>query len=224
MKMKVDSRLVRNIDWKTLLLETYRDMSLSEEHVMIILMTDYCLIQGDRLVTADLLSLKMSLDYKKIDQLFAELMNKGLINLVTEEDGIMSTSITSLKELLIDAYVRTYIKDKTKPEKTEKSNDNLIAIFETEFGRPLSYLEIQTIRKWFEEGYQEAQILNALKTATGAKVKNIRYIDKILLEWRQQEERESEGYTTITDKWRKDIEESMKKIADINWVDKNGKK
>jgi DNA replication protein len=222
--MKVDSRLVRNIDWKTLLLETYRDMSLSEEHVMIILMTDYCLIQGDRLVTADLLSLKMSLDYKKIDQLFAELMNKGLINLVTEEDGIMSTSITSLKELLIDAYVRTYIKDKTKPEKTEKSNDNLIAIFETEFGRPLSYLEIQTIRKWFEEGYQEAQILNALKTATGAKVKNIRYIDKILLEWRQQEERESEGYTTITDKWRKDIEESMKKIADINWVDKNGKK
>jgi DNA replication protein len=222
--MKVDSRLVRNIDWKTLLLETYRDMSLSEEHVMVILMTDYCLIQGDRLVTADLLSLKMSLDYKKIDQLFAELMNKGLINLVTEEDGLMSTSITGLKELLIDAYVRTYIKDKTKPEKTEKSNDNLIAIFETEFGRPLSYLEIQTIRKWFEEGYQEAQILNALKTATGAKVKNIRYIDKILLEWRQQEERESEGYTTITDKWRKDIEESMKKIADINWVDKNGKK
>jgi DNA replication protein len=222
--MKVDSRLVRNIDWKTLLLETYRDMSLSEEHVMIILMTDYCLIQGDRLVTADLLSLKMALDYKKIDQLFAELMNKGLINLVTEEDGLMSTSITGLKELLIDAYVRTYIKDKTKPEKTEKSNDNLIAIFETEFGRPLSYLEIQTIRKWFEEGYQEAQILNALKTATGAKVKNIRYIDKILLEWRQQEERESEGYTTITDKWRKDIEESMKKIADINWVDKNGKK
>jgi DNA replication protein len=222
--MKVDSRLVRNIDWKTLLLETYRDMSLSEEHVMIILMTDYCLMQGDRLVTADLLSLKMTLDYKKIDQLFAELMNKGLINLVTEEDGLMSTSITGLKELLIDAYVRTYIKDKTKPEKTEKSNDNLIAIFETEFGRPLSYLEIQTIRKWFEEGYQEAQILNALKTATGAKVKNIRYIDKILLEWRQQEERESEGYTTITDKWRKDIEESMKKIADINWVDKNGKK
>jgi DNA replication protein len=222
--MKVDTRLVRNIDWKTLLLETYRDMSLSEEHVMIILMTEYCLIQGDRLVTADLLSLKMSLDYKKIDQLFAELMNKGLINLVTEEDGLMSTSITGLKELLIDSYVRTYIKDKTKSEKTEKSNDNLIAIFETEFGRPLSYLEIQTIRKWFEEGYQEVQILNALKTAISAKVKNIRYIDKILLEWRQQEERESEGYTTITDKWRKDIEESMKKIADINWVDKNDKK
>lgn len=222
--MKIDSRLIRNIDWKTLLLETYRDLSLNEEHVMVILMTDYCINQGDRLVTADLLSLKMSLEYKKIDQIFAELMNKGLINLVTENDGIMSTTLTGLKELLIDAYVRTYIKDKTKPENTEKSNDNLIAIFETEFGRPLSYLEIQTIRKWFEEGYQEAQILNALKTATGAKVKNIRYIDKILLEWRQQEERESEGYTTITDKWRKDIEESMKKIADINWVDKNDKK
>ena len=221
--MNIDPRLIRNIDWKTLLLETYRELGLNEDQVMVLLMTDYCINQGDRLVTADLLSLKMSMDYKKIDQTFAELMNKGFINLVTIENTT-STSINGLKELLVDGYVRTFIKDKTKPQTTEKTNDNLISIFETEFGRPLSYLEIQTIKQWLEEGYQEVKILNALKTAVGAKVKNIRYIDKILLEWRQQEEREQEGYTTITDKWRKDIEESMKKIADINWVDKNDKK
>lgn len=221
--MNIDPRLIRNIDWKTLLLETYRELGLNEDQVMVLLMTDYCINQGDRLVTADLLSLKMSMDYKKIDQTLAELMNKGFINLVTIENAT-STSINGLKELLVDGYVRTFIKDKTKPQTTEKTNDNLISIFETEFGRPLSYLEIQTIKQWLEEGYQEVKILNALKTAVGAKVKNIRYIDKILLEWRQQEEREQEGYTTITDKWRKDIEESMKKIADINWVDKNDKK
>jgi DNA replication protein len=222
--MKIDPRLIRNIDWKTLLLDTYRDLGLSEEQVMVLLMTDYCINQGDRLVTADLLSLKMSLDYKKIDQTLAELMNKRLIALITEADGKGATSLSGLKELLVDSYVRTYIKDKTKPDNEEKTNDNLISIFETEFGRPLSYLEIQTIKQWLVEGYDEQKILSALRTALGSKVKNIRYIDKILLEWRQQEEREQEGYTTITDKWRKDIEESMKKIADINWVDKNDKK
>lgn len=222
--MKINPRLVRNIDWKTLLLETYRELGLTEEQVIVLLMTDFCITQGDRLVTADLLSLKMSMDYKKIDQTLAELMNKGLINLITEDDNKTSTSIESLKELLVDGYVRAFIKDKTKSPTSESTNDNLISIFEKEFGRPLSYLEIQTIKQWNEEGYQEQTILNALKTAISSKVKNIRYIDKILLEWRQQEEREQEGYTTITEKWRKDIEESMKKIADINWVDKNDKK
>ena len=222
--MKIDPRLIQNIDWKTLLLENYRELGLSENQVMVLLITDYCIKQGDRLVTADLLSLKMSLEYKLIDQTLAELMNKGLITLITDQDGLTLTSLTGIKELLVDGYVRSYIKDKTKPQSEEKTNDNLISVFETEFGRPLSYLEIQTIKQWVEEGYVEATILNALKTAIGARVKNIRYIDKILLEWRQQEEREQEGYTTITDKWRKDIEESLKKIADINWVDKNDKK
>ena len=222
--MKIDPRLIQNIDWKTLLLENYRELGLSENQVMVLLVTDYCIKQGDRLVTADLLSLKMSLEYKLIDQTLAELMNKGLITLITDQDGLTLTSLTGIKELLVDGYVRSYIKDKTKPQSEEKTNDNLISVFETEFGRPLSYLEIQTIKQWVEEGYVEATILNALKTAIGARVKNIRYIDKILLEWRQQEEREQEGYTTITDKWRKDIEESLKKIADINWVDKNDKK
>lgn len=222
--MKIDPRLIQNIDWKTLLLENYRELGLSENQVMVLLITDYCIKQGDRLVTADLLSLKMSLEYKLIDQTLAELMNKGLITLITDQDGLTQTSLTGIKELLVDGYVRSYIKDKTKPQSEEKTNDNLISVFETEFGRPLSYLEIQTIKQWVEEGYVEATILSALKTAIGARVKNIRYIDKILLEWRQQEEREQEGYTTITDKWRKDIEESLKKIADINWVDKNDKK
>ncbi len=222
--MKIDPRLIQNIDWKTLLLENYRELGLNENQVMVLFVTDYCIKQGDRLVTADLLSLKMSLEYKLIDQTLAELMNKGLITLITDQDGLTQTSLTGIKELLVDGYVRSYIKDKTKPQSEEKTNDNLISVFETEFGRPLSYLEIQTIKQWVEEGYIEAKILNALKTAIGARVKNIRYIDKILLEWRQQEEREQEGYTTITDKWRKDIEESLKKIADINWVDKNDKK
>ena len=63
----------------------------------------------------------------------------------------------------------------------------------------------------------------ALNEAISMKIKNVRYIDKILLEWRQQEEKEKEGYTTISDKWRSDIEET-RKIASLNWIEKNENK
>ena len=82
---------------------------------------------------------------------------------------------------------------------------------------------METMNKWFEEGIGDDKILLALNEAIKAKKKNIRYIDKILLEWRQQQERKEEGYTTITENWHKDIKETNE-IANLSWVRKNENK
>ena len=82
---------------------------------------------------------------------------------------------------------------------------------------------METMNKWFEEGVGDDKILLALNEAIKAKKKNIRYIDKILLEWRQQQERKEEGYTTITENWHKDIKETNE-IANLSWVRKNENK
>ena len=76
------------------------------------------------------------------------------------------------------------------------------------------------MQQWLQEGYEEDKIILALKEAVAMKKKNIRYIDKILLEWRQQEERKQEGYTTITKDWKKDIKETIE-VANLAWVKKN---
>ena len=90
-------------------------------------------------------------------------------------------------------------------------------MFENEFGRTLTPFEIDTIRDWIDTGFSIDLIKSALGEAVRNKVRSIRYVDKILLNYRQQEEMKKEGNTTISEKWRKDINETMN-IAKTRWV------
>lgn len=61
---------------------------------------------------------------------------------------------------------------------------NLFAVFEQEFGRPLSPMEVETINAWLDkDGYDEDLVLFALKESVFAGKLSFRYIDRILLEW-----------------------------------------
>lgn len=212
------------IDWKTILIAKYKELLLDEEQVMVLLMCDYCLSDGAKLVTPDLLCLKMTLDFKKVDQLFTDLMIRGLINIVEDSNKKTITSLDNLKKILISSFIEEHLKNQKPELKIDPdSHKNIIGTFENKFGRPLSFIEIETINSWLDEGYEIDKINMALNEAISMKIKNVRYIDKILLEWRQQEEKEKEGYTTISDKWRSDIEET-RKIASLNWIEKNENK
>ena len=51
--------LIQQVDWKKLLIANYKSLDLSEEEVMVILVTDYCIQQKETTITPELLSLKM---------------------------------------------------------------------------------------------------------------------------------------------------------------------
>lgn len=209
------------INWKELLLSNYRNLNLKEEEVLIVFMIDYYLSQNETVITPELLSLKMTYDQQTIDKYLSNLFNKGLVTLEDDEEGKLKTSLNGLKYILISDFLK--VQNKPKNDEEIKKEENIFEIFESQFGRPLSFVELETMKKWFEEKYEEDKILLALKEAVACKKKNIRYIDKILLEWRQQEERKQEGYTTITDTWHKDIKETIE-IANRTWVNKDENK
>lgn len=208
--------LFKQINWKNLLIANYKSLNLSEDEVMVLLVSDYCLEQGETLITPELLTLKMSMDGKKLSATLTALLNKNLI-IYEEKDGKLATSLNGIKRLLIDEF----LKKEGQPD-ANKNVQNLYNIYESEFGRPLTYTEIETIKSWLETGFSESQIILALKEAVASKAKNMRYIDKILLNWKQQEERNKEGYTTISEDWRKDMEQSIK-IANLDGSNKNDK-
>jgi len=208
--------LFKQINWKNLLIANYKSLNLSEDEVMVLLVSDYCLEQGETLITPELLTLKMSMDGKKLSATLTALLNKNLI-IYEEKDGKLATSLNGIKRLLIDEF----LKKEGQPD-ANRNVQNLYNIYESEFGRPLTYTEIETIKSWLETGFSESQIILALKEAVASKAKNMRYIDKILLNWKQQEERNKEGYTTISEDWRKDMEQSIK-IANLDGSNKNDK-
>ena len=121
------------------------------------------------------------LDMKNVDVLttISNLTKKDMISLnnitnnhITEEYVCLDNLYSKLALLFIE----------TKEEKTS----NVFDYFEKEFGRTLSPMEYQIIGAWLEDGFNEELIHLALKEAIYNGVRNLRYIDKILYEWKKK--------------------------------------
>ncbi|WP_054957599.1 DnaD domain-containing protein [Paenibacillus dakarensis] len=85
----------------------------------------------------------------------------------------------------------------------EQEEPNLFRIFEKEFGRPLSPMELQMISGWVDEDrYPNELILLALKEAVFAGKVHFRYIDRILLEWSRNRVRTAQDAKAYTQKFR----------------------
>ena len=207
------------IDFRFLLLENYKKLRISENQLAIILMIDHLVSQGNPFITADLLSLKMSLDIKEIDNLLADLLTRGFVEYVTVNNKTV-TSLNPLKERLYREF-QISISKENEAKGNAKINEELNNIFETfeqELGRQLSPLEISRIREWVALGYTDETIINALKEALSQGKKSLRSVDKILLSWAKREELETEGKTAIEDDWTKNLEETIR-IAKTPWLD-----
>ena len=207
------------VDFRFLLLENYKKLSINENELAIIFMIDHLVSQGNPFITADLLSLKMTLDIKEIDALIANLLTRGFMEYVTL-NGRTVTSLNPLKERLYREFEISVSKEAEAKgnAKIKEELNNIYGTFEQELGRSLSPLEISRIREWVALGYSDETIINALKEALGQGKKSLRSVDKILLSWAKREELETEGKTAIDDEWSKNLEETIR-IAKTPWLD-----
>ena len=202
------------IDWRMILVDNYKKLGLNENELSIILVTNSLIQKGVDFITPDIIALKMTLDFQEIDTCFTNLIKKDILTLECSEK--LHISIEPLKKKLISIFYDEIKKETSNP--TNKEQDDIFVLFETEFGRALSQFEVNTIKDWFEQGNTAATIKEALNVATLAKVKTIRYIDKVLLEWKRREDLAKNGISPLSEKWRKNLEETME-IAKINWME-----
>ena len=207
------------IDFRFLLLENYKKLKISEDEVVVIFMIDHLLSQGNPFITADLLSLKMSLDIKEIDSLIADLLTRGFLEYATL-NGKTVTTLNPLKEKLYSEFQMSISKENEAKNNTQinETLNNIFLTFENELNRPLSPLEVSRIREWVSLGYDDETIINALKEALNQGKKSLRSVDKILLSWAKREELENEGKTSLADDWTNNLEETIR-IAKTPWLD-----
>ena len=103
---------------------------------------------------------------------------------------------------------------------TTKEPSNVFDIFEKELGRTLSPMEYEIINGWIDVPFKEELIIAALKEATYNGVSNLRYIDKILYEWKKK------GINTTDDveKNRNSFQSrkvESKPLFDYDWLNDN---
>lgn len=150
------------------------------------------------------------MDDKDIMSAFSSLSTKGLINLSVIKDSGKITEIVDISNTYKAMVSDINIKIK------KKTNDDVFSTFEKEFGRPLSPMEYEIIRAWIASGMSEELLIGALKEATFNDVRNLRYIDKILLEWANK------GFKTmdeVNNHLKKRVKkEEKKELFDYDWL------
>lgn len=89
------------------------------------------------------------------------------------------------------------------PAGSAANEKNLFTIFENEFARPLTPMELETISAWLDKDkYKEELILAALKEGVFSGKLHFRYIDRILLEWSRNRVRTAEQAKEFTQRFR----------------------
>jgi len=116
---------------------------------------------------------------KEILTLISSLSKKDIIKIKNTINNSVHEEYISLDELYNKLALLLMEDDEVK---TTTIYDN----FEKEFGRTLSPMEYEIIGAWIESDISEELILLALKEAIYNGVSNLRYIDKILAEWKRK--------------------------------------
>lgn len=209
------------IDFRYLLIENYRKLKLNENELATIFVIDHLISQGNPFVTADLLSLKMTLDVKEIDKILAKLITKGMFEYKTVGKNTVAT-LEPLKQKLYREFQLFLSKEEEEKSSTriKEELENVYTNYEKLLGRSLSPVEVAKIHEWISFGYSDKTIIDALKEALSKNKKTLRSVDKILLSWSQRDDLQSEGHTPLSEEWDKNLEETIR-IAKIPWINKD---
>ncbi|MEX1030620.1 MAG: DnaD domain protein [Paenibacillaceae bacterium] len=196
-----------------LLVQNYSKLGLAEIDMMLIIhLLAFREKENNDFPTIEEIQNRMTASPERVIQSIQKLMNDGWITIdedIDPESGIQYEhyNISGVYEKLAEACAETYrerqqlLMGRRETESAlaeaavahaeflaggegDTSEANMFVKFETEFGRPLSPMECETISGWLDQDkYAEPLILAALKEAVFAGKVHFRYIDRILLEW-----------------------------------------
>lgn len=187
---------------KSLILR-YKELNITENELVILIHILRLQLEGNQLPSVQVLSQLMTLKEHEIAQILRDLMNKKLITIEQHKEDDIIYEAYSLEPLLQILY------EKENRAEDEQKEQNIFILFEQEFGRALSPIEIEMINHWLDDDQLvPALIKAALREAVLMGKLNFRYIDRILNEWSKK------GVKTVDDARR--VSQAFRQAANQN--------
>ena len=179
----------RHVSVPQLFFQLYKELNVADDEALITLHLLSYFEEGIEFPTPQDLANRTSFMPNDISMKIQRLMQKGLLEMTqgVDENGKISEkfSLFPLWERimqLLDQKSQMQSDIATKNEEGE-----IFSLFEQEFGRLLSPMELETIGMWLDnDGHSPAIIKAALKEAVVAGKVSLRYIDRILFEWKKK--------------------------------------
>lgn len=196
--VKYTSELVINsaITVPNLLLKVYKKMGLTETELLLILhLWRFKEEENNEFPDLEELSNCMTVNSVEIQTLLAGLIEKKILSvnhLYDKKQGrwVDRFSYLGLFDQLMEHWAICKAKELEADENlnlqmSEEISHELFKTFEEEFGRLLSPFESNQIIEWCQrDNYSPDLILEALRKTSLRGIKNLKYVDSILLDWR----------------------------------------
>ena len=172
------------LDFNTLLLTTYKELGFNEqEYVLLVLLARLLKTNPSGWTFSDI-STHMTIDEANCSVLFINLVERQYITVSSKMDErgkrFEEYSIAPLFE-----KIETLLRQQ-KTQATSTQREEIFSMIEQEFGI-LSPLDIETIHLWMTEDNFDPELIKlAIREMNSYQIKSIRYIDKILLDWKKK--------------------------------------
>lgn len=187
-----------------ILLKNYRKLNISDSELIILIY----LINTDNSFNPKLIAKDLNFNLNEVMDIISSLTEKDIlkIDIVNKKVREEIINLEGLYKKLGFVVVNGEIKEDKK---------NIFDIFEKEFARTLSPMEYEHISRWQDE-YNDELILLALKEAVFNGVNNLRYIDKILIDWNKKGIKNEQDI--VNDRKSFQSKKQNKKLFDYDWL------
>lgn len=156
-------------DRKVWLLENLEKLHVEAKEALVLLLIDH-FNSLNIPIHHELLAKKLKITEEDVEEIFTQLAEKGYLN------------IDFLDGHLVFDICGVYEQESIAETKVDRS---LIEDFEMEFGRMLSPVEMDRILN-LASTYHERRVRVALNEAASCDVRNLNYIEKILMTWMEK--------------------------------------
>ena len=196
-----------------ILFMNYKDLNITNEELILII---YIVNEKNLIFNAKKIGNDLKLSMGEVLTLINSLSSKDLISLeITTIDGVKEEYIDVNKLYKKLAYF--VINEEVD---TKQVDNNIFDTFESEFGRTLSPIEYELITGWLDNGFSEELVICALKEAVYNGVSNLRYIDKILFEWKKKGIKNKEDVENDRKKFNRKKSEKIE-VFEYDWLNDN---
>lgn len=196
----------------SILFRNYKELKLTEEELIMLI----CLInEGDKVIYDPCIFMeKIGLDKFKAMQILNDLAEKNMITIKIENNKSGKKEDYIYLDLLYNKLFNLMLDQKHE----SAINTDLFSLFEQELGRTISPMEVEIIKEWIHDGHSEELIKEALKEAIYNNARNLKYIDRILFNWRTKGVKNKADILKEKKNYRK-ANKPTEPIYDYNWLE-----
>ena len=207
------------------LLQNYRKLQLSADECLLIAWLMQRHPEESFVIDVRATCIQFGIDERQLFSIIQHLMDRQVLEIKQREakDG-KKVDYYSFKPLLRQLEV-LFKQSSFSVEKMSQKDVNVLALIEQEFNRQLSGFEIEMISGWIhKDKYPQELIVAALKEAILNQAHNVKYIDRILLAWKNKGIKSAQQLTASETRTKnaqvevKPNETANQSVPLVNWV------